>query len=152
MTTRLFCLVACMAIASTLATQAQTIPYIPIESHVKLVRKLVRGEFADRTVLANTYRGQQFTTQRIIPGKLTGAVTEQILFLEAQLAKCYGTMFTDSSAVICSASQQATIKATQAIIAQARPLWNQQHYRNEVAFYVAEDARRQQRLAAKSTK
>jgi hypothetical protein len=132
-----------VAIVSSTALRAQA-QIIPAVNTVILARKLVRGEFADRTVSPISYRGQQFSMQRAIPEKLSGPGADQITFLEALLEKCHLAMFSDSSATICPANQLATIKATQAIVAKVRPLWNQKHYLGEIAFYMAEDARRKQ--------
>jgi hypothetical protein len=130
---------------SASTAQAQIIPAV---NTVILARKFIRGEFADRTVTPISYRGQQFPIQRAIPEKLSGPGADQIAFLEAQLEKCHLTMFSDSSAAVCPASQLTTIKATQAIVAKVRPLWNQKNYRDEIAFYMAEDTRRQRAMAS----
>jgi hypothetical protein len=124
--------------------QAQITPITPTINSVILARKFIRGEFADRIVSPISYRGQQFLMQRAIPEKLSGPGADQITFLEALLEKCHLAMFSDSSAIVCPANQLATIKATQAIVAKVRPLWNQKHYLGEIAFYMAEDARRKQ--------
>jgi hypothetical protein len=128
--------------------QAQSIPALNAVNSVILARKFIRGEFADRTVTPISYRGQQFPMQRAIPEKLSGPGADQITFLEALLEKCHLTMFSDSSAAVCPASQLTTIKATQAIVAKVRPLWSQKNYRDEIAFYMAEDARRQRAMAS----
>ncbi len=123
---------------------AQAIPVFTVINGIIKTRKFAQGEYADKTVTTTTYRGMSFPKQRAITDKLSGANKDQILFLEAQLEKCYIHMLTDSLAVVCSANQQASIKAAQAIIKQARPLWGQKYYHEEIAFYLAEDARRQQ--------
>lgn len=135
---------------SVFTAQAQIIPAV---NTVILARKFIRGDYADRTVTPITYRGQQFPMQRAIPDKLSGPGADQITFLEALLEKCHLAMFSDSSATVCPASQLTTIKATQAIVAKVRPLWNQKNYRDEIAFYMVEDARRKQpTIPAETTK
>ena len=85
-----------------------------------------------------------------MPEILTGAATQQILFLESQLDLSKAALFTDSTGVVCPASRQNAIHTMMAEIGKLQPSWPQKFYRQELAFYVAEDVRRQ-KVAARAT-
>ncbi|WP_426060446.1 hypothetical protein [Hymenobacter sp. B1770] len=102
----------------------------------------------DYSLTTLTYRGQDFSVKRTPGAENTGPAADYIVMLEAQLEKCYTALIADSVGAVCPASQKAAIKASQAYIANAQPSWNLKPYRAELAFYEAEDARRQRAAGA----
>ena len=135
--------------ATAITAQAQANLVHGIVAGMMLGRKAANGDFADKSVTHITYREQQYPLKRTPPEMLTGASTEQIGLLETQLEQCHAALFADTTGAVCPAERLTAIKAAQGILAQARPGWNQKAYRAELAFYVAEDARRQ-RVAARN--
>ena len=95
-----------------------------------------------------TYRGQTYPQKRTAPGKLHTPGGEQIGWQEAELQKCQTALLADSTAAPGTPETWAKLKASQEAIARERPTWNVQAYRDEVAFYQAEAARRQRPAAA----
>ena len=132
-----------LSLASASVTHAQTVLVNGIVAGLTLGRRAAQGEFADKTVHAVTYHGAWFPLKRTPADQLSGQAADQIAFLEAQLTTCHSALLADSLGPVCTPTQLTTLQATQAVIARARPLWNQKYYREEVAFYVAEEARRQ---------
>ena len=135
--------VVALSLASASVTYAQAVLVNGIVAGLTLGRRAAQGEFADKTVHAVTYRGASFPLKRTPADQLSGKSADQIAFLEAQLTTCYSALLADSVGSVCTPAQLTTLQATQAIIARARPLWSQKYYREEMAFYVAEEARRQ---------
>ena len=128
--------------ASALHAQANLVH--GIAAGLSLGRRAARGEFADKSVAAVEYRGKQCPTKRTGPEMLNGAATQQILFLEAQLDLCKTALFADSTGAVCPVARQNIMLAMQAEIAQLQGSWPLKYYRQEMAFYMAEDNRRQQ--------
>lgn len=143
-TLRPLLLLISVLLINSFAAQAQAALVNGIVTGFNLGRMVARGDFAEKNVVATTYRGQQYPLKRTPAGQLSGQAADQIALLEAQLDQCHAALLADSAGVVCPPNRQATIQATQAIITKARPAWNQKMYRTELAFYVAEDARRQQ--------
>ncbi len=125
------------------AAQAQANLVHGIVAGINLGRMAARGSAADKSVEAVEYRNRSFPTKRTVPEMLTGAASSQILFLEAQLDLCKAALFADSTGVVCPASRQNTLRTMQAQIGQVQSSWPQKYYRQEMAFYMAEDVRRQ---------
>ena len=115
-----------------------------IAAGISLGRRAARGEFADKNVEAVEYRNKQYPVKRTVPEMLNGAATQQILFLEAQLDLCKAALFADSTGAVCPAARQNIMRAMQSEISQLQGSWPQKYYRQEMAFYMAEDSRRQQ--------
>ena len=120
-----------------------------IVAGMNVSRMAARGDFKDKSVEGVEYRNRFFPAKRTVPEMLTGPATQQILFLESQLDLCKAALFTDSTGVVCPAGRQNTVHTMLAEIGEAQPSWPQKYYRQELAFYVAEDARRQ-RVAARA--
>jgi hypothetical protein len=121
-----------------------------IGAGINLARMASKTKTDDKSVTDADYRNQPFSTKRTVPEILTGAATNQIIFLESQLDVCKKALFADSTGIVCSAAQQNTIRTMMLEIAKLQSSWPQKAYRQELAFYVAEDARRQQ-VAARAT-
>ena len=102
-----------------------------------------RAPTPDINVTAATYHGQTYPQKRTPPARLKGPGGEQIANHEALLQKCQDALAADSTGAIGDAASWARLKNSLEAIARDRPTWNVQPYRDEAAFYLAEDARRQ---------
>ena len=105
-----------------------------------------RANTTDVNVTPATYRGRTYPQKRTAPGKLKTPGGEQIAWQEAELQKCQTLMVADTAA-FGTPDTWTHLKASQDIIARERPTWNVQPYRDEAAFYEAENARRQRSAA-----
>jgi len=102
-----------------------------------------RAPTPDINVTAATYRGLTYPQKRTPPTRLKGPGGEQIANHEALLQKCQDALATDTTGTLGTADTWARLKGSADAIARDRPTWNVQAYRDEAAFYQAEDARRQ---------
>ena len=96
------------------------------------------------------YRGQEYPRQRTPVRQLGWAGGDQIAYQEKLLQKCQDIMVSDTVSALGHDNLWATIKASQEVIIRDQPKWNVQAYQDELAFYMAEDARRR-RLAQPSS-
>jgi len=87
---------------------------------------------------------QALVMQRTPADKLPRRASEQIVALEAQLEQCHAAMLASPTAVVCTAEQRTAIQQAAISVARAKSDWSLQPYQQEMAFYLAEDARRQQ--------
>ncbi|WP_375416857.1 hypothetical protein [uncultured Hymenobacter sp.] len=124
------------------AAQAQAVLVNGLATLFRVGVTAAHGDYGDKTVTTATYRDQEFPVKRTPAEQLTGEAADQIGLLEAQLEQCHQALAASATGPVCPASQLATIKAAQAVIAAARPNWSQKFYKRELAFYQAEDARR----------
>ncbi|NML65061.1 hypothetical protein HHL22_07565 [Hymenobacter sp. RP-2-7] len=85
--------------------------------------------------------------QRTATDKLPKKGAEQITALEAQLEQCRLAMQASPTGVVCTPAQRTAIQQAAVSAARANPSWSLQPYQQEMAFYAAEDARRQQPAA-----
>jgi hypothetical protein len=92
----------------------------------------------------STYQGQSFSMQRTPADKLPKKAVEQITALEAQLDRCHAAMLADPKGVVCTPEQRTAIQSAAVSVARAQSSWDLKPYQQEMAFYMAEDARRQQ--------
>lgn len=79
--------------------------------------------------------------------KLPKQAAVQITDLEAQLDACHAAMLAHPTGAVCSPEQRAAIQQAAVSVARAKPGFDLQPYQQEMAFYMAEDARRQQTAA-----
>lgn len=91
---------------------------------------------------------KELVLSRTPADKLPKKGAEQITALEAQLDRCHAAMLADAQAVVCSPEQRAAIQQAAIGVARAQPSWDLHPYQQEMAFYLAEDARRQQAATA----
>ena len=75
--------------------------------------------------------------------KLPKKGAEQLTALEAQLDRCHAAMLADTKAAVCTPAQRAAIQQAAIGVARAQPGFDLHPYQQEMAFYLAEDARRQ---------
>ncbi|MFD1466894.1 hypothetical protein ACFQ48_01560 [Hymenobacter caeli] len=90
---------------------------------------------------------KELVQQRTPADKLPKKGAAQITALEAQLDLCHAAMLANPTGIICTAEQRTAIQSAAVSVARAQSSWNLQPYQQELAFYQAEDVRRQQ-LAA----
>ncbi len=76
--------------------------------------------------------------------KLPKQAAAQITDLEAQLDHCHAAMLASPAGTVCTAEQRTAIQAAAISVARAKPSFNLAPYQQEMAYYMAEDARRQQ--------
>jgi len=86
---------------------------------------------------------QALVMQRTPADKLPKRASEQIMALEAQLEQCHAAMLASPTAVVCTAEQRTAIQQAALSVARAKSDWSLQPYQQEMAYYLAEDARRQ---------
>jgi len=133
-----------LLLGSTLAAQAQANLIHGITAGLMLGYHAINGDFNDKTVTAITYRGQKYPMKRITPNPATATLAaEPTARLEGQLDLCHAALFADTTGTVCPTDRRELIQATHGMVAQSRPGLNMKHYRTELAFYLAEDARRQ---------
>ncbi|AMJ64982.1 hypothetical protein AXW84_05745 [Hymenobacter sp. PAMC 26628] len=124
-----------------LAKNKQPVPAKPIDQAT-----------ADKNAAANTAatiaaQPKELVLHRTPADQLPKKGAEQITALEAQLEQCHAAMLANPSGVICTPEQRAAIQSAAVSVARAQSSWNLQPYQQEMAYYQAEDARRQQAAA-----
>ncbi len=107
---------------------------------------------ADKNAAANTAaiiaaQPKELVPHRTPTDQLPRKGAEQITALEAQLEQCHAAMLANPSGVICTPEQRTAIQNAAVGVARAQSGWNLQPYQQEMAYYQAEDARRQQAVA-----
>lgn len=89
--------------------------------------------------------------QRTAADQLPKKGAEQITALEAQLEQCRAALLASPTGAVCTPEQRTAIQQAAVSVARANPGWSLQPYQQEMAFYAAEDARRQQAAAPAAT-
>lgn len=96
------------------------------------------------TERVGTVAPAELVMHRTPADKLPKQAAAQITDLEAQLDQCHAAMLASPAGTVCTAEQRAAIQAAAISVARAKPGFNLAPYQQEMAFYMAEDARRQQ--------
>ncbi|QJX48525.1 hypothetical protein HMJ29_17020 [Hymenobacter taeanensis] len=97
-------------------------------------------------VTSFSYKGQTVPVKRTTPETFKGKGGPEIQALEALLAERHMALLADSvQSFLPAAQHEAIVEATRKAVA-TRPNWNYAPYRQELAFYEKEEARRQQKL------
>ena len=86
----------------------------------------------------------ELVLQRTPADKLPKRGATQITALEAELDRCRAAMLADPAGLICPPAQRTALQNAAVSVARAQPSWDLRPYQQETAFYLAEDARRQQ--------
>ena len=89
------------------------------------------------------YRTHNYLMQRTPPAGRGILGGDQIGYLERQLDQCRARLQADSTGHVCTAAQLSQLQATRTAILAVQPKWPVQLYDQEIAFYTAEDTRRQ---------
>ena len=76
--------------------------------------------------------------------KVPRKAAEPLTSLEGQLDRCHAALLASPTGPICSPEQRAAIQEAAVGVARAKPGFDLRPYQQEMAFYLAEDARRQQ--------
>ena len=88
-----------------------------------------------------SYRGRSFPRLRTPVPQLPWAGQAEILRLETLLERAYAGLLTDTATVLLPVQADVVEQAARQAAAVV-PTWNHPAYRQEAAFYVAEQARR----------
>lgn len=103
---------------------------------------------AEREAAERAVTGSAVPTELVLhrtpADKLPKQAATQITALEAQLERCHAAMLASPTGPVCSAEQRALIQQSAIEVARAKPGWDLHPYQQEMAFYLAEDTRRQQ--------
>jgi hypothetical protein len=107
-------------------------------------KKSVDKAEAERVATAGSYQGKTFPMQRTPADKLPKKGAEQISGVEMELERGHTALLASDNGPLYTPEQRAVLQAAIASIAQVQPKANIAAYQQEAAFYLAEDARRQQ--------
>ncbi len=136
-----------------LFTAGTTLGIRAIKNHKKTAEATPADQATrDKTAAANaaaTVAGapKELVQRRTPADKLPKKGAEQITALEAQLDLCHAAMLANPTGVVCTAEQCTAIQSAAVSVARAQSGWDLQAYQQELAFYQAEDVRRQQAAA-----
>ncbi|GAA4504535.1 hypothetical protein GCM10023172_30870 [Hymenobacter ginsengisoli] len=89
----------------------------------------------------------ELVMHRTPAAQLPKQAAEQITTLEAQLDACHAAMLASPTGPVCPPEQRAAIQQAAMGVARAKPGFDLHPYQQEMAYYMAEDARRQQAAA-----
>ena len=89
----------------------------------------------------------QLVVFRTPAAQLPKQAAEQITALEAQLDACHAAMLASPTGAVCAPEQRAAIQQAAISVARAKPGFDLHPYQQEMAYYMAEDTRRQQAAA-----
>jgi hypothetical protein len=95
---------------------------------------------ADLTTISASPK--ELIMQRTPIDKLPKKAAEQITSLETQLSRCQAAMLADPKGAVCTPEQRTAIQNAAVSVARAQPSWDLKPYQQEMAFYMAKDARR----------
>ena len=96
------------------------------------------------TATAGSYQGKNFPMQRTPANELPKKGAEQISGLEQELDHAHSALLASESGPLYTPEQRVALQAAIASVAQMQSKANIAAYQAEAAFYLAEDARRQQ--------
>lgn len=113
----------------------------------RAIGRYTNKQLAARPVSIQDYRGKQYPMQRTPLAQLPRQEAELITALEAKLDQCHTAMLADATGPVCPPDQHFALQGALASLMRARLHWSTAAYEQEMAFYFAEDARRQQAAA-----
>lgn len=126
------------------AINASRTPKItPEQKAAQLAQNATSQEEAARNT-ASPAGPTELVMHRTPADKIPKKAAAQITDLEAQLDQCHAAMLATPAGAICTAQQRAAIQAAAISVARAKPGFDLAPYQQEMAFYMAEDGRRQQ--------
>jgi hypothetical protein len=85
----------------------------------------------------------ELVVHRTPADQLPKQAAQQITGLEAQLEACHAAMLASPTGPVCTPEQRTAIQQAAASVARAKPGFDLHPYQQEMAYYMAEDARRQ---------
>jgi hypothetical protein len=103
-----------------------------------------------RTVASttDTYEGKSFPMVRTPSDQLPKKGAEQVVAMETELDRCHAALLASPTGPVCTPEQRTAIQTAVVNLARAQSSKNLAAYQQEATFYLAEDARRQQAVAA----
>ena len=140
-------LVSLIATGLRLGTQAALTPKQTAEQKAAQQAaedKVVADRAAAELAAAGPAVPKELLMQRTPADKLPNKAAAQITALENQLESCHAAMLATPTGPICTSEQRTAIQAAAMSVARAQPGWDLHPYQQEMAYYLAEDARRQQ--------
>ncbi|RYY17792.1 MAG: hypothetical protein EOO36_09195 [Cytophagaceae bacterium] len=132
----------------TLLASATTAAHAQVGAAIGFAR-MMNKRAADKnkaaaTATAGSYQGKTFPMQRTPANELPKKGAEQISGLEMELERGHLALLASDSSPVYTPEQRTALQAAIASVAQVQPKANIAAYQQEAAFYLAEDARRQQ--------
>ncbi|HEX8330110.1 MAG TPA: hypothetical protein VF629_21420 [Hymenobacter sp.] len=100
----------------------------------------------------STYRGHSFAMLRTPADQLPKKGAAEVTEVETQLDRFHTAMLADSTSSFCTPEQRKAIQTALVSLGRAQSRWDMQPYQQEATFYLAEDARRQQKALAAPAK
>jgi hypothetical protein len=109
-------------------------------------RTLATQATAERNA-ANPAAPTELVMHRTPADKMPKQVVEQLTGLEAQLDACHAALLASPTGPVCTPEQRTAIQSAAVSVARTKPGFDLHPYQQEMAYYMAEDARRQQASA-----
>jgi hypothetical protein len=141
------CVLLLLLLGAVGSAQAQAPPIFAVSNGLTPGQKAASSKAAKPKAPAAgltmaQYRGQEYPRQRTPDRQLSRPNLAQVAYQEKLLQKCQNIMLSDTVSALGHDNLWATIKASQEVIMRDHPTWSVQAYQGELAFYMAEDARR----------
>ncbi len=120
--------------------------------HKKSADKADKASKADSKVTKNvsteTYQGKSFSMQRTPADQLPKVGAEQVTALETELDRSHAALLANANGALFTPEQRQALQTALVGLAKSPANGNLAAYQQEAAFYLAEDARRQQATPA----
>jgi hypothetical protein len=97
---------------------------------------------------SDTYEGKTFPMVRTPTDQLPKKSAEQVVAMETALDQCHAALLASPTGPVCTPEQRTAIQTAVVNLARSQSNRNLAAYQQEATFYLNEDARRQQALAA----
>lgn len=130
-----------LGLGTRLALQPKLTPEQKAAQQAAAAKEAADSKATER---AGTAAPTELVMHRTPADKLPKQAAAQITDLEAQFDRCHAAMLASPAGTVCMAEQRAAIQAAAISVARAKPGFNLAPYQQEMAYYMAEDARRQQ--------
>lgn len=130
-----------LGLGTRLALQPKLTPEQKAAQQAAAAKEAADGQVTEHV---GTAAPTELVMHRTPADKLPKQAAAQITDLEAQLDRCHAAMLTSPAGTVCTTEQRAAIQAAAISVARAKPGFNLAPYQQEMAYYMAEDARRQQ--------
>jgi hypothetical protein len=101
-----------------------------------------------KNVSPETYQGKSFSMQRTPADQLPKVGAEQVTALETELDRSHSALAATSTGALFTPEQRQALQTALVGLAKSPANGNLAAYQQEAAFYLAEDARRQQAAPA----
>jgi hypothetical protein len=101
-----------------------------------------------KNVSTETYQGKSFSMQRTPADQLPKVGAEQVTALETELDRSHSALAATANGALFTPEQRQALQTALVGLAKSPANGNLAAYQQEAAFYLAEDARRQQATPA----